>query len=390
MNKKIGVVDIVAWWPTELNPNAAPFIREHILSTSKVCEHIVVHVSFEKKPFQFVPKFIFKETNEAIRVHQWKVVFGIRRLGLHDLLIKRCFQKAIEHLRVHHEYEPDIFHFHVRSHITRIALELLCTGETPIIISEHFSYYHRGLLELPLKDQKAERKAIETQFNAETVKEILPVSQDMKARLQNEFNIKRKLTVIPNIAHESFFEPLNTPRKSHHFVACSVWTEPKDPMVMLSAIHALKTQLNDSFHLDIIGDGELIPVLKSYCYEHLKEVSITFHGYKTKPFISEKLRGAIGLLHPTKAENLPTIIIESLVCGCPVLSMNVNGIPELIDNENGITVQANDVQAFAQGIMQLSENAFNYEEIANEAREKFSSRAIGDKIFNIYNNILKP
>lgn len=281
-------------------------------------------------------------------------------------------------------FKPDLIHIHVRSHITKIALDFLIKGSVPIVISEHFSYYHRGINMLPLKEQKAERKSIRDQFSAKVVKHILPVSKDLEQKLRSEFSVKNVFSVIPNIASKEFLHPVSQPRLEHNFVACGFWSEPKDPLTMLKALAKTKDNLPNAFHLDVIGDGELLPEMKSFCAENLQGVSIVFHGYQSKAFIAKKLQSSIGLLHPTKMENLPTIIIESLVSGCPVISMNVNGIPELISSNNGILVQPGDVSGFSTAIEKLMNQPFDFHIIANEANAHFSPEMVGERLQKIF------
>lgn len=70
-------------------------------------------------------------------------------------------------------------------------------------------------------------------------------------------------------------------------------------------------------------------------------------------------------LFPTRADNLPLVLQESMACGTPMVSFNIGGVPDLVrPNETGYLAQAEDAQAFCQGVVQLLED--------RELREKMS------------------
>jgi glycosyltransferase involved in cell wall biosynthesis len=61
------------------------------------------------------------------------------------------------------------------------------------------------------------------------------------------------------------------------------------------------------------------------------------------------------LFYPTKADNLPLVILEAMSCGLPVISSNIGGINEIIDDEvDGFLVNAfHDYQEFQKLIDKL-------------------------------------
>jgi glycosyltransferase involved in cell wall biosynthesis len=50
-------------------------------------------------------------------------------------------------------------------------------------------------------------------------------------------------------------------------------------------------------------------------------------------------------------DNLPTVIMEAMATGLPVVSTNIGGIPEMvIENETGFLVQPGDAAGMAEAI----------------------------------------
>ncbi len=53
-------------------------------------------------------------------------------------------------------------------------------------------------------------------------------------------------------------------------------------------------------------------------------------------------------------DNLPTVIMEAMATGLPVVSTNIGGIPEMvIENQTGFLVQPGDAAAIAEAIETL-------------------------------------
>ena len=57
---------------------------------------------------------------------------------------------------------------------------------------------------------------------------------------------------------------------------------------------------------------------------------------------------------PSREENLPNTIMESLACGTPVVAFRTGGIPDMVDDgENGVLAPCHDVKALAEGIAKI-------------------------------------
>lgn len=75
-------------------------------------------------------------------------------------------------------------------------------------------------------------------------------------------------------------------------------------------------------------------------------------GYIDRPEMMAALYNVADMLVlPSVAENLPTVIAESLACGTPAVAYDVGGVPEMIDHERtGYLAAAGDVEALVQGV----------------------------------------
>ena len=70
-------------------------------------------------------------------------------------------------------------------------------------------------------------------------------------------------------------------------------------------------------------------------------------------------------IFPTRADNLPLVLQESMACGTPMVSFNVGGVPDLVrPNITGYLAKPEDPEDFANGIVQLLED--------NDLRDRLS------------------
>ena len=135
--------------------------------------------------------------------------------------------------------------------------------------------------------------------------------------------------------------------------------------------------------LIVIGDGELLPELK----ETYKNCShIEFKGLMQWEEVMPILQKARMMGLPAEwSENNPLTVIEAQSLGTPVLGANIGGIPELIEEGvSGMTFTSGDVEDLKDKILKMFEHHFDYEAIAKNAIERYSSEAYYEKLMKIY------
>jgi glycosyltransferase involved in cell wall biosynthesis len=89
-------------------------------------------------------------------------------------------------------------------------------------------------------------------------------------------------------------------------------------------------------------------------------------------------------------ENFPCVIAESLMTGIPVISSNVNGIPEHVNSQNGILVEPRNEDQLEKAIVQFlnTEIVFNKDEIRQYAEAHFSYQSVGKSFDTVYRKVL--
>jgi glycosyltransferase involved in cell wall biosynthesis len=112
-----------------------------------------------------------------------------------------------------------------------------------------------------------------------------------------------------------------------------------------------------SFRCEIIGEGPLENQLRGQIDELCLQNNVELPGAKPQTQLRRRLAAANIFVLPSVIDpdggmdNLPTVIMEAMATGLPVVSTNIGGIPEMIiENETGFLVQPSDAAAMAAAI----------------------------------------
>ncbi len=114
---------------------------------------------------------------------------------------------------------------------------------------------------------------------------------------------------------------------------------------------------------------------------------------KDEKKISELYNEADIFLLPSREDNLPNSMVESLCCGVPMVGFAVGGLNEtIINGKNGYLSKEVTAEGLANTLLLCIKNIdmFNNQEIAAEAHSKFSNEVQVKSLLNIYKNFFQP
>ncbi|MGB5941361.1 MAG: glycosyltransferase [Leeuwenhoekiella sp.] len=121
--------------------------------------------------------------------------------------------------------------------------------------------------------------------------------------------------------------------------------------------------------LRILGEGEMMDECKTIARQEHVEDQVIFEGFVENPeaFYAK----AKFMLHCSKFEGFPMVILECLASGTPVVAMDCpTGPSDLIDSgNNGILIPPDDFESFIEAMNQLANNL----EYLRSLREKAQS-----------------
>lgn len=97
---------------------------------------------------------------------------------------------------------------------------------------------------------------------------------------------------------------------------------------------------------------------------------------------------------PSKSENLPNTVLESMACGTPVVAFNVGGLPDIIDHKvNGYLAYPYDVIDLANGIKYVLDEDSSVGELSKNSRDKivevFDIKVVAQQYIDLYTELIK-
>lgn len=213
-------------------------------------------------------------------------------------------------------------------------------------------------------------------FTSLTNLTLIPVSEWLERYLKQSFLKEQRIQVIHNGVDINVFRPIETKRDGNCVELLGVannWRMNKG----LCDFIQLRNILPEKYHITLIG------VSKS----EIKSLPDGIKGIERTNNINELVRyynKADIFVNPTYEDNFPTVNLEALACGTPVITYNeTSGGPEAIDEETGVVVEHGNIEALCDSITSLKNNG-------NITREKCRNRIVEHFTdINCYQNYIK-
>jgi glycosyltransferase involved in cell wall biosynthesis len=136
----------------------------------------------------------------------------------------------------------------------------------------------------------------------------------------------------------------------------------------------LLREKGETVPLVLIGEGPLLPELR-----HAAQTvsGVEFLGWLSNQEVRRRMAGALALVVPSvtarsgDSEGLPTVAVEAMAEGTPVIGSREAGIAEAVEDErNGLLVPPADPRALADAIERLLGNPGTRPHLAAAARER--------------------
>ena len=196
------------------------------------------------------------------------------------------------------------------------------------------------------------------------------LAQQAKQSMLNCFPIN----CVPNGIDTEAYQPLNpeqcrsvlgipTGKKVLMFSAQSLKEYRKGGDILLKALSNLPVSLKAETVLLTLGNGG------KTISEAVDMQSIEL-GYVSSDRLKSLAYSAADLfIFPTRADNLPLVLQESMACGTPMVSFKIGGVPDLVrSGVTGYLAQPEDAIDLSNGIVQLLEDDAQREKMSQNCR----------------------
>ena len=111
----------------------------------------------------------------------------------------------------------------------------------------------------------------------------------------------------------------------------------------------LSRRLPDDYQIVLVGTNEATERL-------IPESILSIRRTQDQRQLAEIYSAADVFVNPTREENFPTVNLEALACGTPVVTFQTGGSPETIDGTCGVVVACDDLEGLAQEIKRVCED----------------------------------
>ena len=302
--------------------------------------------------------------------------------------------------------KPDILHFHnlhnsyinlqmlfnyVKKHHVRVVWTLhdcwAFTGHCPYFTLAGCDKWKTGCGSCPQLSVYPPTRIDNTKYMWRKKKEwftgvedltIITPSQWLAGLVKQSFLADYPVKVINNGIDLDIFKPTKSDFREKHGISrggvmilgiAFDWSIYKGLDVFIE----LANRLPKEFRIVLVGTNEKIE-------QQLPDNIIGIRKTNSVEELIEIYSAADFLVNPTREDNFPTVNIESLACGTPVITFETNGSPEILDTTCGVVVPYGDTDSLERVILRLAnERQFRVESCI--ARSKRYQR---DELFKEY------
>ena len=406
MNKeRKHIVFLARWYPHRYDPMFGLFVQRHAEAAALFNDITVVYCqqstvnsqqttdnrqrSTVNKNFEIVRTL---ENNvDTIRIYfrkpKNKILSLLRFYHANMIGLKLCKSPVETHGRV--SKKIDLIHVHILTRLGVIAWIQKLLHKTPYIITEHWSRY------LPGNNFGGFFRKLATKIVVRDAKSVTTVTDNLAKAMQNHGLKNDNYVVLPNVVNLDMFHisKKNTDATSHVptiiHVSCFE-DKSKNISGLLESLKIVEEKGID-FHCTLIGDGMDFDLMKAKAEELQLINKVSFTGLLEGQKLADELASGDFLVLSSNYENMPVVILEALASGLPVVSTNVGGIKEMIDETKGILVEPKDKEALAEAIIKMIETHNDYDPnyLRNSVIERYGYESVGRMLCGMYHKELK-
>lgn len=268
----------------------------------------------------------------------------------------------------------------------------LLIANSPNKESKKISWNHGDLYSLEYKKYKGLQRLRQwIKYNTEKralkkIDLVIAISQNTYNSIAQLFPFTlKKLRIVPNgyNFHQIILRSKDeNPQKTLRFRLISLGRlDPnKNVISQVRAVNKIIETGKVEVELHIFGIGEELSTIEKEAGENLNRY-IFVRGYSNNPY--PHLKKSDALLMTSYSEGFPTVLIESICLGVPVLTTEVGGVEEIVkDGLNGLIIKQ-DINDMVEKICYM---ATHYDQFTNNIQEtisQFTAEKWGESVKNL-------
>lgn len=332
------------------------------------------------------------------------LIFRALNYGIYRWVVGRTLRVAARNNGI-----PQGVHVHAGDKIARVIPGLYRLfrkwgkGAVPLWYTEHWAIFNEVVSDGFGKRGKVFQRDFLRLWEKVTV--AAPVSLASQRSMHAYLGGAKPFVLFRNVVDTDVFkprglEPVEDDNKlPFAFLHVSSLEPRKNVLGMLRAFALLKQKHPEwSMQFRIVGGSNELYLSQARTAAlglgllHIFQPSVAFFGPRDAADVAFQMQCANAFVLFSDMENAPCVISEAHCCGLPVIATAVSGIPEMIQENNGLLVEAGDEAALVAAMERayLDRESWNSNEIAAEAAARYNAAAVAAAIGKSYSNLINP
>lgn len=274
--------------------------------------------------------------------------------------------------------KPDLIHAHSGRGAGLAAAFIKIAYGIPFVVTEHNPAFINDELD---------RDIDQLRFVYNETERLFVVSKGMAEGIQKVG--KYPTTVFPHVLAQPFAEevPRNPPEQSY-FLSVGRLSENRNQQLAIRALRQCREEFKQDCSLRLAGTGKKEDELRSLVSDLNLDDAVNFLGHVPHEELRHHYTNATATLICSYYETFSLPVIESLGCGCPVISTPVSG-PESIAETVGCGVHLCEFEpaAFAEQMAALLADESDRRYLRNRTMDNYSPETVAQFSFEQYTQL---
>lgn len=157
--------------------------------------------------------------------------------------------------------------------------------------------------------------------------------------------------------------------------------------LLWTALKLLPTSLKREIVVVVMGNRQVVQAAMEADLEVIQLGYVDYEPFKVMAYCAADL-----FVFPTRADNLPLVVQESIACGTPVVTFGVGGLSDMVrPGQTGYLAEPENAEDFKNGIVSLLESKMHREKMALSCREvaekEYSLELQAQRYVDLYNGL---
>ncbi|MFM7902946.1 MAG: glycosyltransferase, partial [Bacteroidota bacterium] len=331
MSKKLKILAIPSWYPTDSNPGFGIFVKRHLIEIARFCEVHVLYFDFNKQSnsngFRYATNVI-----DGIHEHSVCVASSFGKLG--SLLLTWYWYIRLVLLGPLGNHQ--IKHVHVPYHIAVFLAPFLLISRLPLVITEHWSGYFA----------EDGRFANLSGFFRMTIRALFKradcvsaVSEPLASSIRRSLNLKNEIQIIPNVVDLDINVRSASGVKPDNFLMIANFNNAEKNITgVIDAFTKFRINHPQAI-LTIVGAGPDFDMILNYVTEKGHgNGSINLPGFVSNNELSKYFSYATCYILNSNFETFSISTLEALLYGVPVIATKCKGPESFVNSKNGLLI----------------------------------------------------